>query len=126
VKRRILRAFWRVVNPLATPLAGIAPWWVLIETTGNRTGQRRTTPLATGPIVDGAMLLIAVHGHTSGWIRNIAAQQAVRLKHGRRWRDATASIESFDRQLARQFNLYARMGPPLTGIDPVIVRIRFR
>jgi deazaflavin-dependent oxidoreductase (nitroreductase family) len=122
----LFRAFWWVVNPLTRPLAGIAPWWVLLETTGNRTGRTRTTPLAAGPLVDGAMLLIAVHGQSSGWVRNVAAKSSVRLKHRRRWRDAVATVEPFDRDVARQFSLYARMGPPLAGIDPVIVRVRFR
>lgn len=121
----MLRLFWRVVNPLARPLAGLAPWWVLVETTGNRTGRLRLTPLAAGPSDDGAMLLIAVHGRSSGWVRNIEAQPSVRMRHRGRWQQATATVEPFDRDVARRFNLYARMGPPLAGIDPLIVRVRF-
>ena len=26
--------FWRAFNPLARSLAGVAPWWVVLETTG--------------------------------------------------------------------------------------------
>jgi hypothetical protein len=45
VKRAIARAFWRVVNPIALRFgAGRAPWWVILETTGRRTG--RPTPLS--------------------------------------------------------------------------------
>lgn len=111
---------------MTRPLAGLAPWWVLLETTGNRTGLRRTTPLAAGPTTGEEMLLIAVHGRASGWVRNALAHPDVRVKHRRRWSDATATVEPFDRELARTFNVYARMGPPMAGIDPVIVRIRFR
>ena len=64
-KRARLVRFWRAVNPLARPLAGIAPWWVLLETTGRRSGKRRHTPLARGPMDGGAMWLIAVHGRHS-------------------------------------------------------------
>src|SRR3954471_15680785 len=88
VKRAALRAFWRVVNPLARPLAGVVPWWVLLETVGNRTGATRRTPLAAGPMDGGAMLLIAVHGRASGWVRNIEAQPQVRLRHRGQWRGA--------------------------------------
>jgi deazaflavin-dependent oxidoreductase (nitroreductase family) len=126
VRRRLFRAFWRVVNPVTRPVAGWVPWWVLLETTGNRTGRRRLTPLAAGPTDGGTMLLIAVHGRSSGWVRNIEAQPAVRMRHRGRWLEATAAAEPFDAMLARRFNVYARMGPPLAGIDPLIVRIRPR
>jgi deazaflavin-dependent oxidoreductase (nitroreductase family) len=125
VKRRLLRAFWRVVNPPTRLLAGIAPWWVLLETTGNRTGRTRRTPLAAGPVVDGEMLLIAVHGRC-GWVRNIEAQPAVRLRHRGRTHESTATVQPFDPELARRFNVYARSGPRIAGIDPVIVRVSLR
>jgi hypothetical protein len=32
---------WRIINPANRVLAGIAPWWVVIETVGRRTGKRR-------------------------------------------------------------------------------------
>jgi deazaflavin-dependent oxidoreductase (nitroreductase family) len=125
VRRRLFRLFWRVVNPPTRLLAGAAPWWVLLETTGNRTGRKRRTPLAAGPMEDHAMLLIAVHGRASGWVRNISAEPKVRVKHRRQRHEGIASVLPFDPELARRFNLYARMGPPLAGIDPVIVRISF-
>ena len=123
VKRGVLRVFWRLVNPPTRLVAGVAPWWVLLETTGNRTGLTRRTPLAAGPVADGEMLLIAVHGRC-GWVRNIEAQPAVRLRHRGRLYDSTATVEAFDADLARRFNLYARSGPRIAGIDPVIVRVR--
>lgn len=125
IRRAAFRLFWRLVNPITRPLAGFAPWWVLLETTGNSTGRRRLTPLAAGPTDDGAMLLITVHGRGSAWVRNIEAQPSVRMRHRGRWRPASATVEAFDRELARRFSLYARMGPPLAGIDPLIVRISF-
>lgn len=117
--------FWRVVNPVNRPLAGLAPWWVLLETTGNRTGVTRRTPLAAGPVEDGAMLVIAVHGRRSAWVRNLEAQPAVRVKHRRTWRSAAASVEELHPDVVRRFNRYARSGPALAGIDPVLVRLRF-
>ncbi len=34
----------------AAPFAGWAPWWVLLETDGRRTGEPKTTPLVRGPV----------------------------------------------------------------------------
>ena len=121
----MLRAFWRVVNPLARPLAGFAPWWVLVETTGCKTGRVRRTPLAAGPVVDGAMLLIAVHGRHSGWVRNLEAKPTIRMRHKGRWRTATAATDELSPDEVRLFNLYARMGPRFAGIDPLLVRLYF-
>jgi integrase len=45
------RTFWKILNPITRGLAGLAPWWVLLETTGRRTGKRRRTPFANGPFV---------------------------------------------------------------------------
>ena len=59
------------------PLAGVAPWWVLVETTGRRTGRTRRTPLAAGPRDAQGMLVIAVHGRHSGWVANAEARPQV-------------------------------------------------
>ena len=115
--------YWRVVNPLARPFARFAPWWVIIETTGHRTGRPRRTPLARGPIEDGAMWLIAVHGRHSVWVRNIEGSPDVRVKVTGRWRSGIASVHPYDPAFAARFNAYARSGPRLVGIDPVFVRV---
>jgi deazaflavin-dependent oxidoreductase (nitroreductase family) len=122
-KRARLVRFWRVVNPLARPLAGIAPWWVLLETTGRRSGQPRRTPLARGPMDEKTMWLIAVHGRRSAWVRNVAEHPAVRVRLAGRWHEGTASIHAYDDALVSRFNRYARSGPKTVGIDPSLVRV---
>ena len=121
-RRRHVR-YWRVVNPLSRPLSGIAPWWVLVETIGLRSGRPKRTPIAKGPILDGALWLIAVHGRGSFWVKNLEEQPAVRVKVGGRWRNGTASVHPYDEELARRFNRYARSGPRMVGIEPALVRI---
>ena len=125
MKRLVLRAFWRVFNPLARPLAGFAPWWVLLETTGCRTGKVRRTPLAAGPVIDGAMLLVAVHGRHSGWVRNLEAKPTVRVRHRGGWRTAAASVDELSAGDVQLFNVYARMGPRFAAVDPLLVRLYF-
>jgi hypothetical protein len=34
LKRRVMMLVWRIANPPNRLLAGIAPWWILIETVG--------------------------------------------------------------------------------------------
>ena len=121
------RVFWRIVNPLNRPLAGYAPWWVLLETRGRRSGRSRTFPLARGPIDgDEALWLISVHGRRANWVRNIEALAEVRIKLSGRWHAGRASVREYDEAIVRRFNSYARSGPRTLGIDPVLVRIELR
>jgi deazaflavin-dependent oxidoreductase (nitroreductase family) len=126
MKRRVVRFFWAIFNPLARPLAGIAPFWVLLETTGRKSGRTRHTPLARGPVDGDTTWVIAVHGRHSGFVRNIEASPAVRLKIGRRWREGTASVEPMDDAVVARFSAYGRSGPKVVGIDPLLVRIELR
>jgi deazaflavin-dependent oxidoreductase (nitroreductase family) len=118
-------AFWRVVNPAIKPFAGIAPWWVILETTGQRSGEPRRVPLARGPEVGSTTWVIAAHGEHATFARNLAANPAVRLKIRGRWRDGTAKLEPLDPEMKRRFNAYARAATGPVGIDPMLVRIDF-
>jgi deazaflavin-dependent oxidoreductase (nitroreductase family) len=118
------RIFWRIVNPPTRPLAGLAPWWVLLETRGRRTGLPRRTPLARGPVEGDLIWLAAVHGLHASWVRNLQAHPEVRIKLSGRWHIAQATVEPFDENIARQFNLYARTGPATLGIHPALVRVQ--
>jgi deazaflavin-dependent oxidoreductase (nitroreductase family) len=123
--RRLLILWWRIANPPTRLLAGRVPWWVLLETTGCRSGRRRRTPLATGAAEDDGMWLIAVHGRRSGWVRNLEASPQVRLRHHGRWRQGTAGVHPIDAIPLARFNAYARSGPTLIGVDPLLVRVAF-
>jgi len=124
-RKSAARRFWKVLNPLARPLAGFLPWWVLLETTGRRTGKRRLTPLANGPFDGQVALLIAVHGDDSAFAHNIAADPHVRLKRRGRWHAGTASLIEPDAQTLQRFSRYARSGIRTFGDAPKIVRIQF-
>ena len=111
------------MNPPTRPLAGYAPWWVLLETRGRRSGQPRTTPLARGPFDGDALWLASVHGRRADWVRNLEAEPEVRVKLSGRWRRGLAEIRDFDEDTARRFNPYARSGPRTLGVEPVLVRV---
>jgi deazaflavin-dependent oxidoreductase (nitroreductase family) len=111
------------VNPPSRPLAGIAPWWVLLETRGRRSGRARRTPLARGPVEGDVVWLAAVHGRHADWVRNVEADPHVRIKLSGRWRSGRATVHDFDDSIARRFGAYARSGPRTLGIDPALVRV---
>src|SRR2546421_8966950 len=111
IRRMVALAFWRVFNPLARSLVGVAPWWVVLETTGRRSGRARRVPLARGPIDGRTAWLIAVHGARSSFAHNIAANSRVRLKLRGRWQAGNAALAPLDPAVIRRVNRYARMGP---------------
>jgi deazaflavin-dependent oxidoreductase (nitroreductase family) len=122
-RAKAMRA-WRRFNPIARRLAGIAPWWVLLETTGRRSGQPRRTPLANGPFDSESALLICVHGEHATFARNIAADPRVRLKRRGRWHEGTAELLPLDPASLARFSRYARLGARAVGIEPRLIRIR--
>jgi deazaflavin-dependent oxidoreductase (nitroreductase family) len=92
-KRQLSTGFAKyLLNPVVKgavragiPLPGIA----IVETTGNKSGLPRRTPV--GKAVEGNTLwVVAEHGHKASWVRNIKADPRVRVRLGRRWRTATA------------------------------------
>jgi deazaflavin-dependent oxidoreductase (nitroreductase family) len=102
-KRRRVRLLQRyVLNPpvrLAVRL-GLLPGYVLLETTGRRTGRRRST--VVGALRDGDDLwVVAEQGRHAGWVRNIETTPRVRVLAARRWHRATAAIEGTDDPQAR-------------------------
>jgi deazaflavin-dependent oxidoreductase (nitroreductase family) len=123
-RRARSKIFWRVVNPPSRLLAGFAPWWVLLETRGRRSGQPRRTPLAAGPRDERGMWLIATHGRHSHYVGNLIAAPQVRLRYRGRWRAARASVHELDQGLVARFNPYAREALRL-GIDPCLIRVDY-
>ena len=122
-RRRLALSFWRLFNPIAMALAGVAPWWVVLETTGWRSGLPRRVPLARGPMDGNRVLLISVHGAHASFARNIAAQPNVRLRIRGRWRRGRAALLPLDRNVLARFSRYARMGPRTVGIEPMLLAV---
>jgi deazaflavin-dependent oxidoreductase (nitroreductase family) len=123
LKRSLMLVVWRIINPPNRLLAGVAPWWVLIETVGRRTGQQRRTPLARGPLDGDTTWLISVHGRHASWVKNLEDSPTVRLRIKGRWRTGRASVVRYDPEIIRRFNRYARSGPVTVGFDPALIRI---
>jgi deazaflavin-dependent oxidoreductase (nitroreductase family) len=102
-KRRTVRVVQRyLVNPPAklAVRTGLVPGYVLIETTGRRTGKRRRTVVGMH-LEDGTGWVVAEHGEHAGYVRNITANPNVRVCIRGRWRDARAEVLPADDPEAR-------------------------
>src|SRR5262249_43297156 len=105
---------------------GIAPRaFVLLETTGRRSGLPRYTPVGNGLVGD-TFWLVAVHGRQADYVRNLWADPKVRVKVGRRWRSGTAVLLADDDPHARSRSLPhqwdAAIGR-LMATSPLTIRI---
>ena len=122
-RARLQRA-WKLFNPIALRLAGFMPWWVIVETTGRKSGKVRRVPLGSGPKDGNGMLLFAVHGRHAAWVLNAEANPSVRLRHLGKWRSGTATVSPFDADQMRRFNLYVRSAMRIAD-DPLLVQVTF-
>jgi deazaflavin-dependent oxidoreductase (nitroreductase family) len=101
-RRRIRRVQRYLVNPPATVAVwlGLAPGYVLVETTGRRSGERRQ--IVVGMRVEGDVgWVIAEHGRHAGYVNNLEANPEVRVRIHRQWRPARAQIVDDDDPEAR-------------------------
>ena len=101
-RRRTIRLQRYVLNPpmKAITWLGWSPRHVLIETTGRVSGKRRRT--IVGAHRDGATLwIVAEQGRHAGYVRNLEATPAIRVRLRGRWRAATASIVDGDDPVVR-------------------------
>ena len=85
---------------------GIAPpGYALLETRGRKTGKPRHVPVGNGR-VGNQFWIIAEHGMSAGYVRNIAADSRVRLKLRNgilaRWHRGTAHLLPEDNPRERQ------------------------
>lgn len=100
----------RVLNPFvrATLRRVPIPGWALLETTGRRTGLRRTTPVGDG-LAGSTFWIVSEHGRRSAYVRNIEANPHVRVRVRGRWRTGIAQIVPEDDPRERQRMLSRRL-----------------
>ena len=125
MKRQVVTTMQKyTINPLARLVAGTFPGWVLLETTGRRTGKPRRTPLG-GTSEGDTFWVVSEQGAHANYVRNLQANPEVRLKIRRRWRAAKAFALPDDdaRARLRAQSRWNRNAVRLAGTDPLSIRI---
>jgi deazaflavin-dependent oxidoreductase (nitroreductase family) len=97
---RLVQRF--LLNPpiKAVTWLGLSPRHLVLETVGRTSGKTRRS--VVGYTRQGDVLwVVAEQGRHAGYVRNLEAQPAVRVRVHRRWADAVAVIVDDDDPVAR-------------------------
>lgn len=65
-------------------LGGLVPWWLMLVTTGRRSGRRRRVVLDVVRRTGDRIWVVAADGRRADWVRNLVADPRVEVWH--RWR----------------------------------------
>jgi deazaflavin-dependent oxidoreductase (nitroreductase family) len=119
-KRRLVDTVHRMVNPIMRRL----PNQVVLETTGRISGEPRRTPI--GGRLDGdTFWFVSMNGESADYVRNIKADNAVRIRIHGRWRTGRAHLLPDDDAAARNAQL-SRLNSIVNrrlGTDLLTIRI---
>ncbi|MCX4092039.1 nitroreductase/quinone reductase family protein [Nocardia sp. alder85J] len=121
LQHRIITTFQRhVANPISRSLNT----QTLLETTGRKSGEPRVTPLG-GRRVGDSFWFVSEFGERSQYIRNIRADNRVRLRLHGHWHSGTAHILTGDDVKARLKELPRANSAAVraVGTDLLTVRI---
>jgi deazaflavin-dependent oxidoreductase (nitroreductase family) len=99
-KRHLVDGVHRIVNPIAVRLQT----QVVLETTGRISGQPRRTPIG-GRLAGDAFWFVSMNGEAADYVRNIQADNQVRIRIHGRWRTGRANILPKDDAIARNAQL---------------------
>ena len=91
-------------NPVVSRIAGYVPWYALLETRGRTSGRPRLTPVGDGLRGD-EFWIVADHGFSSNYVKNIGHDPHVRVRTHGRWRTGIATPLRDDDPIARQRTL---------------------
>ncbi|MCM6778151.1 nitroreductase family deazaflavin-dependent oxidoreductase [Nocardia sp. CDC159] len=121
IQHRVVTTFQR---HLGNPILRRLPDQTLLETTGRKSGEPRITPIGGRRIGD-SFWLVSEFGERSQYVRNIKADNRVRLRLRGRWYTGTARLLPEDDALARlkQLPRYNSAVVRAFGTDLLTVRI---
>ena len=131
IKYVLVRAFQRrILNPVVRTMAHrgfLPPSTALLETTGRKSKKPRQIPVTNGTIGN-TFWIVAEHGHSADYVRNLIADPRVRVKVGRTWREGTATVLPDDDARARSKQLPHQINQRtvrIVGTDLLTIRIDF-
>lgn len=108
----------------ANPIRSRIPGQELIETTGRKSGRPRTTPIG-GRRVDDSYWLVSEFGDKSQYVRNIMADNRVRVRLRGKWHNGIAHLLPEDDPYARlaQLPKVNSAGVRAFGTDLLTIRV---
>lgn len=114
---------WKV-QKLLNSIARRLPFQTLLETTGRKSGEPRTTPVG-GRRIGNTYWLVSEFGDRSQYIRNIVVDPNVRLRLNGHWHRGTAHPLPGDdpRERMRTLPRYNNVGVRTFGTNLLTVRI---
>ncbi|MBU3066744.1 nitroreductase family deazaflavin-dependent oxidoreductase [Nocardia sp. NEAU-G5] len=120
-QHRVVTTFQRYIG---NPMLRRSPAQTLLETTGRVSGQPRQTPIG-GARVGNSFWLVSEFGERSQYIRNIQADNRVRLRLRGQWHSGTAHLLPEDDARARLRTLprYNSAAVRAVGTDLLTVRV---
>lgn len=126
-RRAVVLAQRYLLNPpvkLAV-YSGLVPGYALLETVGRKSGRRRRTVVGAHR-AGAAFWVVAEQGHHAAYVRNLKANPKVRVRLGRKWHEATATVVESDDPVAR-LKLFRMPGHARTvktfGTDLLSIRL---
>ncbi len=120
---RLVRVYWKLVNPLFRLGAGTVPGLVLLETTGRRTGRIHQVPV-TARREGGVIWFVAGHARRSAYVHNIKSNPRVRVRMGGRWHEGAATVVNDDDARRRALRVNPANGLFLRMATPDVVSVR--
>ncbi|MFI5503720.1 nitroreductase/quinone reductase family protein [Nocardia asteroides] len=120
IQHRVVTAVQRRLNRVVRRLPGHQ----LLETTGRVSGQPRTTPIG-GRRVGDQFWLVSEFGERSQYVRNILADNRVRVRLRGRWHSGVAHLlpEDDPRARLRALPRYNSAAVRAVGTDLLTIRI---
>ncbi|MFD6357481.1 nitroreductase/quinone reductase family protein [Nocardia tengchongensis] len=121
IQHAVVTEFQRRVG---NPILGRLPIQTLLETTGRVSGQPRITPIG-GRRTGNSFWLVSEFGTRSRYVRNIEADNRVRLRLRGRWLTGTAHLMPDDDPIARLRSLPRANSTAvrIVGTDLLSIRI---
>jgi deazaflavin-dependent oxidoreductase (nitroreductase family) len=118
--KRLTDAIHRIASPIARSL----PSQVVLETTGRLSGKHRRTPIA-GRLDGDVFSFVSMNGESSNYVRNIKANNVVRLRIHGRWRTGRAQLLPDDDARARNatFSWVNRTANSALGTGLLTIRV---
>jgi deazaflavin-dependent oxidoreductase (nitroreductase family) len=114
----------RVINPITLRRAG-APGarYARLETVGRRSGQARVIPVGYG-LAEGCVWLVAEHGRSAAYVRNLVAEPRVRIMFDGAWHAGRASVVDSDDPVARLQVIDPATAREIRGMGTSLLSIR--